>query len=104
MAVEVGGIDDGEDDVRPRLLRPAAEEQIDRDHLVGAARGEAVGAGQVDEVDRGPVDGELPLLHLDRDAGVVADALPQAGEGIEQRRFPGVRVADQGDGERLGEH
>ena len=44
------------------------------------------------------------LLHLDRDAGVVADALPQAGEGVEQRRLAGVRVADEGDGQRAGEH
>ena len=92
------------DDIRPRFLRPAAEEQIDRDHLVRAARREAVRAGQVDEVDRDPAGGELPLLHLDRDAGVVADPLAQPGEGVEERRFPGVRVADQRDGERLGEH
>ena len=52
VAVEVGGIDDGEHDIGPRLLRPAAEEQIDGDHLVGAAGGEAVGARQVDQVDR----------------------------------------------------
>ena len=50
VAVEVGRIDDGDDDVRPRFLRSPAEQQIDRDHLVRAARGEAVGAGQVDEV------------------------------------------------------
>ena len=51
VALEVGGIDDGDDDVGPRLARLLAEDQIDRDHLVGAARGQAVGAGQVDEVE-----------------------------------------------------
>ena len=102
VAVEVGRIDDGQDHVRPRLLRPAAEEQIDGHHLVGAARGEAVGAGQVDQLERrSPPWANRALLHLDGDAGVVADVLAQPGQGVEQGRLAGVRVADQGDGERL---
>ena len=52
VALEVGGIDDGDDDVGPRLAGLLAEDDVDRDHLVGAARRQAVGAGQVDEVER----------------------------------------------------
>ena len=38
-------------------------------------------------------------LLLDRDAGIVADPLPHAGQRLEQRRLARVRVADQGDGQ-----
>jgi len=55
-------------------------------------------------VDLVPAGGERALLHLDGDAGIVADALAQPGKSIEQGRFPGIRVSDQRDGERLGEH
>ena len=51
VAFEVGGIDDGtttsgrgSPGCWPRMT-------IDRDHLVGAAGGQAVGAGQVDQVE-----------------------------------------------------
>ena len=56
VAVEVGGVDDGEDDVGPRLAGWLPEEQIDRDHLVRAAGGQAVGAGQVDQVEGSVAD------------------------------------------------
>ena len=39
----------------------------------------------------------LALLRLDGDAGIVADALPHAGQGVEERGLAGVGVADQGD-------
>src|SRR3954471_21657257 len=41
-------------------------------------------------------------LFLDRDAGVVADALPHASERGEQRRLPGVGIADEGNANRFG--
>ena len=39
----------------------------------------------------------VALLRLDGDAGVVADSLTEAGEGVKQSRLAGVRVADEGD-------
>ena len=51
IALQVGRIDDGDDDVGPRLAGVVAEDDVDGDHLVGAARGQAVGAGQVDELE-----------------------------------------------------
>src|SRR6185437_8003596 len=51
VAIEVDGIDDGKDDIGTRFLGAAAEQQIDRDHLIRAAGGEAVRARQVDEID-----------------------------------------------------
>jgi hypothetical protein len=89
---------------RSRLLGPAAEQQIDRDHLVRAAGGEAVRPGQVDQLDGGAAGLETPLLHLDRHARVVADPLAQPGQGVEQGRLARVRVADQRDGEGGGRH
>ena len=96
VAVEVGGIHDGDDDVRPGLPLLAAEDDVDGDHLVGAARRQAVGAGQVDQVERLAGAGHLAFLRLDGDAGIVADVLAQAGEGVEQSGLAGVGIADQG--------
>ena len=101
VAFEVRRIDDRDDQVR--LVLAVAENDVDGQHLVGAAGREAVGAGQIDDVERAPVMPTDSLLRLDGDAGIVADALVHAGELVEQRRLAGVRIADEGDGERLGE-
>ena len=45
-----------------------------------------------------PAQLQLALLRLDGDAGVVADALVHAGQGVEQRGLAGVGVADECDG------
>ena len=39
---------------------------------------------------------------LDRDTGEVTDALPQSGHRVEERGLAGVRVADDGNAQRLG--
>ena len=41
IAIEVGGIDDGHDDIGPRLAGLSAEDDVDGHHLVGAACGQA---------------------------------------------------------------
>ena len=41
------------------------------------------------------VAGQLAFLRLDGDAGVVADALTEAGEGVEKSGLAGVRIADE---------
>jgi hypothetical protein len=104
VALQVGRIHDGDDDVRPGRAGLLAEDNVHGHHLVRAARGQAVGAGQVDEVDGTPGERAPPLLRLDGDAGIVADALVQAGQGVEQRGLARVRVADQGHGERRRLH
>ena len=37
----------------------------------------------------------LALFFLDGDAGIVADALTHAGQGVEQSGFAGVGIADR---------
>jgi hypothetical protein len=99
VALEVGGVRDGHDDVGPDLALLLAEDDVNGHHLVGAARRQAVGARQVDQVESPSGAGHVPLLGFDGDAGVVADVLPQAGQGVEESRLAGVGVADQGGGE-----
>ena len=77
-----------------RLL---AENQIHGDHLVRAARRQAVRAGQIDEIEAPAGVGQAAFLGLDRDTGIIADPLPHAGEGVEQGRLAGVRIAEKGN-------
>ena len=78
-----------------------AEDHIDGDHFVGAARRQAVGAGQVDQVEGLAGTGHLPFLGLDGDAGIVADALTQAGQGVEEGGLAGIGIADQSSGRSM---
>ena len=93
---EVGGVDDAEDAVGWRGVGAAAEEHIAGDGLVGRTGGERVSAGKIDDGDGlavlrvGGAD-----LFLDGDAGVVADFLFQAGEGVEEGALAAVGIADE---------
>ena len=75
-----------------------ALEHVLRDPLVERARGEAVHAGEVDQVEltTAPQADTTDVL-LDRDARVVRDLLTQAGQLIEEGRLPRVRRADERD-------
>ncbi len=100
VAIEVGGIDDGDNDVGPAFLLLLAQDHIDGNHFVGAARRQAVGAGQIEQVEGLAGTGHLPFLGLDGDAGVVADVLVQAGQGVEKGCLACIGIADQ-DGQAL---
>ena len=94
VAVEVGGIDHEHDEVGRRRVVLQAEQDIAHDHLVGRRRLQAVAPRQVNDVGAVPrrqFAGAGLLLH--RDAGIIADLLPQPGQRIEQRGLAGVRVA-----------
>ena len=56
--------------------------------------------GRVDQLERLPVVPQVAGLLFDRDARIVADPLPHAGERREQRRLPRVRIPDHGDANR----
>ena len=79
-------------------LCEAAQHDVARDLLVGRARAQGIGAGQVDHLDR-PAGrrGERADLLLDRDAGIVGDLLAAAGQGVEQRGLAAVGIADERD-------
>jgi hypothetical protein len=55
VVVEVRGIDDNNQSVRRPLALLLAEENVARHRFVGACRIKAVGAGQVDQLDRASV-------------------------------------------------
>ena len=76
VIVEVRGVDNNDKYGGDAFTRLLAHDRVARDLLVGARRGEAVGAGQVDELDRAPVGHDQPPgVPFDRDTGVVADLL-----------------------------
>ena len=102
IPLQVAGVDDGQHDVGRRGVVAAAEQHVDRDHFVRRARREAVRARQVDQLERLPVVLQVAGLLFDRDARIVADPLPHAGERGEERRLARVRIADQGDADRFG--
>jgi hypothetical protein len=99
IALEIRGIDHHDHAVRLRHAGHAAMHHVDGDLLVGALGREAVGAGQIDEVDRATRVGEAADLLLHRDAGIVADPRGDAGERREERALAGVGVAEQRRGE-----
>jgi hypothetical protein len=98
LAVEPRRVDDGHDAVRVRRGARASLEHVAHEGLIGGARSEAVGAGEIEDLDlasRGELTGAGPLL--DRHAGIVRDLLPESSEAVEERRFARVRTSDQSD-------
>ena len=102
IALQVAGVDDRHHQIdRPHVLA-AGQQHVDGDHLVGRARRQAVGAGQIDNVETVAGMFQMADFFLDRHARIVAGALADAGQGIEESRLARVRVADQGHGVLAG--
>ena len=97
VALEVGGVGNADDAVGGGGVGAAAEEDVAGDGLVGRAGGERISAGQVNEREGLAVLGVGGAdLALDRDAGVVANLLLQASEGVEEGGFAAVWIAYEG--------
>ena len=95
---QIGGIGDAEHEIGQRLAGGAAEHDVAGDLLVGAAAAQRIGAGQVDQRHLASARrDERAFLALHRDARIVRDLLPAAGQRIEQRGLAAVRRADQGE-------
>ena len=93
---QVGGVGDAQQEIGHALAGEPPKHHVAGDLLVGAAAAQRIGAGQVDQVDAAAGRGEQQAgLALDRDARIVRDLLPAAGERIEQRGLAAVRRADQ---------
>ncbi len=94
VALEIRGVDDADDPVGLRRVEAPAEEHIAQYRFVGRARGERIRAGQIDDLDRTAVlrVGRADFL-FDGDAGIVADFLAQAGQGVEEGCLAGVGIA-----------
>ena len=106
VIVEVGRVEDDHQRIGLALALLLAEQHVARHRLVGARRLEAVGAGQVDQLDRAAVGERQPAgMALDRDAGIIADLLPRAGQRVEQRALAGIGIAgDRDERERVHRH
>lgn len=67
-------------------------------------------ARQVDQLESTGIDIQLSNMPFNRDAGVIADSLPQTGQPVEQGALAGIGIADHrdagivlpGDGDLIG--
>jgi hypothetical protein len=101
VVVEVGDVDHDDQRVGRALVAALAGDDVAGDALVGGGRVEAVGAGQVDQLDRATVvEREPARMALDGDARIIAHLLPRAGQRVEQRALAGIGVADERDQRR----
>jgi hypothetical protein len=87
VSFEVGGVGEDDDDVWPRRAGDLAEEDLTGDVFIRAARGEGVGAWEIDKLGVGVVIGDirkvkLADLFLDGDAGIISDFLAKTGESV----------------------
>ncbi len=93
---QIRGVHHAHDEVGALLAGRAAIQHIGCDALVGRARIQAVGAGQVEHAQQLACGrGEPPFLALDGDTRVVRDLLAAPGEKIEERGLAAVRIADE---------
>ena len=101
VAAEVGAIENQQQGVGLGDAGHGAGQDIAGDLFVFRARVQAVDAGQIDQDHFAVVDAAMHFgfadALFDGDAGEVGYFLAQAGEAIEERRFAGVRRADDGD-------
>ena len=102
VAVEVAGVRDGQHAAGLDRPLPVAEEDGDGDHLVGRARGQRIGAGQIDGQEFPPIVQKRAQRGFDRHSGIIPRVLAQPGQGVEERSLAGVGVADDGDAGGFG--
>ena len=99
---DVRRIDDTHDDVGSRDIWQASQQDVHRHHFVQCSRGDAVGAGKIDELHRSLADLHPADFLFDRDSGIIPGHRLISGERTEERTFPGVGISDQSDSQRLG--
>jgi hypothetical protein len=96
MLFEVGGIQHHNQHFGRRFARELAEDDLSGHLLIRAGGMQAIGTGQVGEFNVFAQGQDQPArLAFHRDAGIVRDLLPRAGQGVEQGRFPGIGIADE---------
>ncbi len=98
VVVEVRGVENDHQRIGLTLALLLAEQHVAGDRLVRAGGVEAIGAWEVDELDRPSVgQRQPPGMALDGHTGVVADLLARAGKRVEQRALAGIGAAGDGD-------
>lgn len=98
VAFEVAGIENAEDKVGCFFAFLITDKDVAGDFFIGGICFERVRAGEIDEFELVAVRGEKGARFSgDGGAGVVADLLVLAGEGVEKGGFSGVGISDQGN-------
>ncbi len=96
VIVEIGGIDHHDDRIGQLLACLLAEQHVARHRLIGRGGVEAVGARQIEQLDRAAIGQRQPAgMTLDGDARIIADLLPRAGQRVEQGALAGIGIADE---------
>ena len=100
IAEQVRRVGDEHHRIGAPVSRDVAGQGVDDDLFVRRGRRERVESGEVDELDLLSV-AEVAGAGLagDRDAGIIADALTQPGQRVEEGRLAGVGITDERDQE-----
>ena len=91
---QVGGIDDVD-----HHIGLFVQDVIPGDDFFDGKRGQAVGSGQVDNLQIEAVPVDPSLLFFDGDPRPVSDLLAGPGDVVEDGGFAGIGIARQGDGD-----
>ena len=91
-ALQVGGIDDVEQQIRLLALDEATGDLLVQARLLV---GQGIDAGQVHQGVVVPLGGKFPHFLVDGDPAPVAHLLAGAGQGVEQGGLAAVGVADR---------
>ncbi len=101
VALQVGGVNNNNDEGRRRHAGRALKQDVAGDLFIEGLRAEAVGSREIEDDDAfGAGALEAAFLAFDGDAGIIADAGAQTGEGVEHGGFAGIGVAGEDDLER----
>ncbi len=103
VVVEVGRIDNDDQDRGRPLAILLAHDRIAGHAFVRGRGDEAIRTGQVDQFDRPSVGHDQPSgMALYSDARIIADFLAGTGQRVEQCGLAGIRIADQRHHRRFG--
>ncbi len=98
VALEIGGIENAEDEVGFGLAILAAEEDLPGDFFVGGICLGRVGAGEIDEFEEVAVWSTKGAGFAgDGRSSIVANLLVWPGEGVKESGLSGVGISDQGN-------
>ncbi len=98
VAPQIGGVDHGQYRIGLADGRNASAEHIEHHDLVDGSGREAVGTREINQLKRLVAGyGDLADFHFDRDAGIIADALAEAGERVENGGLTRIGISHQGN-------
>src|SRR3546814_12420364 len=94
MIVQIGCIENHDQDVGLPLTGLSAQNDIASDLFVGAGCIKAVCAREVDQFDGTPItEGQAAGLPFHRNPGIIAKLLPFAGKRVEECAFSSIGIA-----------